>query len=181
MADSIFSVAEQVGGVWIVPSENITSFLATPELTSKEIEVALTGDQFPYGLQPVLVPDIKKRTSEAQLRAIKNYRRNHREKYNEYQAKLYTKYRENPEWKAKVNSKHKEVYSTKQAARRLANTTSLINGGSITNWETAIEALKPSSVKEFSALLISKFGPQPALTKAGKIRKAVGRPKKAAV
>lgn len=181
MTDSIFSLAVVKDGVWVLPSENITSLLENPQFETKGLEVELEGEQFQYGLKPVLIVDTKKRTSEAQLRAIKNYRKNHRERYNEYQAKLYAKYRENPEWKEKVNTKQKKAYTEKGAARRLANTNILLGGGGVTDWPTAIAALKPSAVKEFSAILIGKFGPQPALTKAGKIRKAVGRPKKAAV
>lgn len=178
MATSLYSYTKKVGDKHIIPHEQFTSFLSDPNYDTKKLETTLLGEQFGYGLKPVLVPNTAKRTSEAQLRAIKNYRKNHREKYNTYQNSLYNKYKENPEWVEKYNSTQQEHNSKFRKKSRLDSLVSLIDSGKVIDWNTAIKHTSPMQRKENEDYLISRIGVMPKLTKGGKIAKPRGRPKK---
>jgi hypothetical protein len=181
MTTSLYSYTKKVGDSRIIPAEQFTSFLADPTYETTKLETTLLGEQFGYGLKPVLIPNTAKRTSEAQLRAIKNYRKNHREKYNVYQNSLYNKYKENPEWVENYNSSQQEHNTKWRKKDRLDRLIQLIDSGKVIDWNTAIENTTPKQRKENNDYLISRIGIMPKLTKGGKIAKPRGRPKKEGV
>ena len=121
---------------------------------------------------------ITNKTSDAQLRAIKNYRKRNPEKYNAYQNTLYNKYKVNPEWINNYNSTQRE-YSTKFRKKdRLDRLIKLIDSGKVIDWNTAIKETSPMQRTENIDYLISRIGEMPKLTKCGKIAKPRGRPRK---
>jgi hypothetical protein len=114
MPTSIFKHTTLVDGNHIVLADKVNALLQDPTFDTEKLKEKMEGDQFDYGLNPVLVvtPDkIKKYYTPAQKRAIDKYRITHREQYNEQMRNVYNRKREDEEWlknrneKAKANNK----------------------------------------------------------------------------
>lgn len=120
--ESIYSNAELIDGHQIVRPENFNKLIESG-LIDKDLEKKIMGEQFEYGLQPILI--IKKSTyTQAHKKAQQKYRDNNRAEYNEQQRKLYEKKKEDEEWKKKFNERSKEnnkKYREKMKELKMSN------------------------------------------------------------
>jgi hypothetical protein len=104
--ESIYSLTELNEGHHIVKPENFHKLIESG-MIDKELENKIKGEQFEYGLQPVLV--IKKKTyTQAHRKAQQKFREAHRGEYNERMRKLYERKKADDEWKKKFNERSKE-------------------------------------------------------------------------
>ena len=118
------------------------------------------------------------KTSDAQLRAIKNYRKRNPEKYNAYQNTLYNKYKDNPEWVKTYNLKHKEYNVKYIKQKRMTEIIRLLDTCEVKDWNSAVDKISKLNLNENVDYLISRLGEMPKITKGGKIAKPRGRPRK---
>jgi hypothetical protein len=108
---SVFKYAELINGHHIIKDEKINQMFNDPTFENAELKDKVEGEQFGYGLKPVVVATAhKKKTfyTPAQKKAIMKYRDNHRNEYNESQRKLYEKLSGNDEWVKTRNEKAKK-------------------------------------------------------------------------
>lgn len=177
---TIFRHTIIVGDKHIVPAENMSAFLDDPAFDTKDLKNTITGEQFGYGLQPVVVVDTKRRTSEAQLRAIKNYRQTHRDTYNEYQKGLYHKYKSDDKWYGGYLERQSQHNARYRQLKRSSNVQEVIRGGEIKSWADIYskKLLTPTAIKENLEILTNLLGEKPVLTKKGTVPKKRGRPPK---
>jgi len=121
---SVFKYAELVNGHHIIKDEKISQMLNDPTFENADLKDKVEGEQFGYGLKPVVVATAhKKKTfyTPAQKKAIMKYREAHRNEYNESQRKLYEKLSENDEWVKLRNEKAKKYNKDYRAKKAKEN------------------------------------------------------------
>jgi hypothetical protein len=176
---SVYSYTTIIADKHVIPSDKITSFLQDETFDTKDLKGEVEGEQFGYGLKPVVVANTSKRTSEAQLRAIKNYRKNHREKYNEYQNKLYNKYKEDDNWKVKYNEKQKQVNKEYRQKQRQKEIEQLMLSGKIKSWtDLRTNKVRNKLITEFKDYISSIIGEKTKIGGEIEVKRPRGRPKK---
>jgi hypothetical protein len=120
--ECIFSHSELIDGHHIVRPENFSKLIESG-MIDKDLQHKIIGEQFEYGLQPILI--IKKTTyTQAHRKAQQKYREKNRDEYNELQRKLYEKRKQDEDWKKKFNERSKEnnkIYRLKKKEEKMSN------------------------------------------------------------
>jgi hypothetical protein len=101
-----------INGTFMVNPEKYTALKNDETFSSliPDITAKMEGEQFGYGLAPVLIIGTGKSKyyTSAQKKALQKYREKNRAEYNKQQRELYDKAKEDADWKKKFNARSKE-------------------------------------------------------------------------
>jgi len=120
---SIFKHTTLNNGTHIVYQDKISSLLQDKTFDAEKLKEKLEGDQFDYGLKPLLVVSPSKiRTyyTPAQKKAIIKYRETHRDAYNEQMRNIYERKRQDENWLKSRNEKAKDANKKYRDKKKLS-------------------------------------------------------------
>ena len=109
---SVFNYTTLTNGSHVVYQDKIPSLLADETFDAGKLKEKLEGEQFDYGLNPVLIVSadkIKKYYTPAQKKAIMKYREKHKDEYNQQMRDVYQRKKQDEEWVKTRNTKAKEA------------------------------------------------------------------------